>query len=77
MDGFIQPALPGIPVPSRGFTARVLKQLALLQLKDAAVRLKSMEIAALAACIEAADDDDLAEAREALAEAEVMKEMRA
>lgn len=70
-----QPVLPGFPVPppSPAFTGRVLSRLAILQLKEAAVRLKSMEIAALAACLEAASDGDLEEAREALDEAEEMK----
>lgn len=74
-----QPVLPGFPVPppSDAFTGRVLARLAILHLKDAAVRLKSMEVAALAACLEAASDGDLAEAREALDEAEEMKRIEA
>ena len=75
MDGMsYQPALPGLPLPppSAGFTSRVLMRLAILQLKQAAVRLKSMEVAALAACMEAASDGDNDEAREALDEAEML-----
>lgn len=70
-----QPALPGFPVPppSPAFTLDALARVAILQLKDAAVRLKSYELAALATCLEAASDGDLAEAREALDEAEEMK----
>ncbi len=80
-DGLIynQPALPGFPVPppSQAFTERVLARLAILQLKEAAVRLKSMEVAALAACLEAAADGDLTEAREALDEAETLRRLGA
>lgn len=75
----LQPVLPGFPVPppSPAFTSRVLARLAILQLKQAAVRLGSHEVAALAACLEAASDGDNDDAREALDEAEMMKVIEA
>lgn len=81
MDGMsYQPALPGFRAPPLAPLVRderVIMRLAILQLKEAAVRCGSMEVAALATCMEAATDGDTDEAREALAEAETLRELRA
>ncbi len=78
MSAHLQPALPGFPVPvPLAAECRAITRVALLQLKDAAVRAGSMEVAALAAALEAADDGDVTEAAEALAEAEQVRRMGA
>lgn len=80
MDGCYQPPLPGFRAPPLYppvMTDRVVMRLAILALKQAAVRCSSMEVAALAACMEAVSDGDMDEAREALAEAETLGRMGA
>lgn len=75
MSAALQPVLPGFPIPPLPalVECRAITRIALLQLKAAAVRCGSMEVAALATALEAADDGDLAEAAGSLAEAEMMR----
>lgn len=79
MSAHLQPVLPGFPIPPLPalVECRALFRMALLQLKQASVRCGSMEIAAIAACLEAADDGDVIEAADALAEAEQMRRIEA
>jgi hypothetical protein len=81
MDGMsYQPALPGFRAPPLAppiLTDRVIMRLAILQLKEAAARCRSMEVAALATALEAATDGYTDEAREALAGAELMRGVEA
>jgi hypothetical protein len=74
-----QPVLPGFPVPPLPLLEQChsITRTAILQLKHAAVRCGSMEVAALASALEAADDGDVIEAADALDEAERMREIGA
>ena len=55
--------------PLLKLSSQTLIMMAVLQMREAAMRLKSMELAALATAIEAAIDGDQDEATDALAEA--------